>query len=253
MNGTITNPAASIKTLRKAAMIGASAAAFLMMAVTAHANNLVTNGSFESTTAGNGQLGFNTNATDWSTTGYNFLFASGTGDTTGANGQYGGLSLWGPNNGSANGLPASSPDGGNYVAMDADFQVGAISQTITGLTAGDTYAVGFWWAASQQLGFDGATVQYLTVSLGGESETTSIYNLPNHAFSGWMYQTDVFTADSTSDTLSFLAGGSPQVPPFTLLDGVSMAPTPEPGTLPLLFTGLMSGLTVLRSKKWLKR
>jgi hypothetical protein len=55
--------------------------------------------------------------------------------------------------------------------------------------------------------------------------------------------------------LSFLAYGNVQVPPFALLDGVSMTPTPtpEPGTLPLLFTGLMGGLTVLRSRKRLKR
>jgi hypothetical protein len=29
--------------------------------------------------------------------------------------------------------------------------------------------------------------------------------------------------------------------------------TPEPATLPLLLTGLMGGLGVLRSKKWLRR
>jgi hypothetical protein len=76
MNGTTKNFAGSIQTLRKAAVIGASAAAFLMLAVPAQAD-LITNGGFETTTAGNGQLGFNTFATGWSSTAYNFVFAPG--------------------------------------------------------------------------------------------------------------------------------------------------------------------------------
>ena len=72
--------------------------------------DLVTNGDFEEITNGGGQLGFNTNATDWTsaTTSYNFSFTPGSADTTGVTGQYGNLQLWGPNNGSANGLPATS-------------------------------------------------------------------------------------------------------------------------------------------------
>jgi hypothetical protein len=58
---------------------------------------LVTNGGFEMTTNGNGQLGYNTNATGWSVVApsgsYIFLFGPGTADTTGANGEYGGLTL----------------------------------------------------------------------------------------------------------------------------------------------------------------
>jgi hypothetical protein len=257
MYGTMKNFAASTQLLRKAAVIGVSASVLLLLATSAHADDLVTNGSFELTTNGGGQLGFNTDATGWSVPApngsYDFLFPSGSADTTGVTGEYGALSIWGPNNGSANGLPASSPDGGNFVALDGDFQVGALSQTITGLTAGDVYAVSFWWAASQQSGFTGPTIQSLDVSLGSETIDTSSYNLPSEGFSGWMYQTDVFTADSSSDVLSFLAVGNVQLPPFILLDGVSMTPTPEPGTLPLLFTGLMGGLGVLRSRKWLKR
>jgi hypothetical protein len=140
--------------------------------------------------------------------------------------------------------------------MDADFQTSAMTQSISGLTPGDTYAVSFYWAASQQEGFNGDTSQFLSVSLGAQTQTTPTFLLPSHGFSGWMSQTYDYTATSGTETLSFLAGGSPAVPPFTLLDGVSMndiTPTPEPGTLPLLFTGLMGGLTVLRSKKWLKR
>jgi hypothetical protein len=86
--------------------------AILAFAVPAQATNLVLNGSFENSTGG-GQLGYNTTATGWATSGYNFLFASGSADTTGEVGTYGALKLYGPGDGSANGLPASSPDGGN--------------------------------------------------------------------------------------------------------------------------------------------
>ena len=107
----MSGPLRKAPAMRKAATIGFSAAiVFLIIAIPARADDLVTNGSFEITTNGTGQLGYNTVATGWSSSGYNFLFASGTADTTGAEGSAGTLMLWGPNDGSDNGLPASSPD-----------------------------------------------------------------------------------------------------------------------------------------------
>jgi len=91
------------------------------------------------------------------------------------------------------------------------------------------------------------------LSCSGSGASTATFNLPSEGFSGWQFQTFDLTANSSTDVLSFLAYGNIQVPPFALLDGVSLTPTPEPGTLPLLFTGLMGGLGVLRSRKWLKR
>ena len=131
-------------------------ALILSVPATVHAD-LVTNGSFETTTNGNGQLGVSTDATGWSINegGYTFLFAPGTADTSGANGQYGNLTLWGPGNGTANGLPATSPDGGNFIAFDGAFQIQPIYQTVSGLIPGHTYDVSFEWAAAQQQGFDG--------------------------------------------------------------------------------------------------
>jgi len=286
MYGTIRIFASSAQLARKAAVIGISASALLMLATSAQATNLVLNGSFE-INGGSGQVGFNTTLTDWSTaalgSSYAFVYAPGSADGSLAPppvSQYGSNALWGPNNGSANGLPYTSPDGGYFVALDGDFQVAALSQTITGLTAGDTYAVSFYWAASQQYGFNGPTVQAMNVCLGsgaptyndtgdqplsggtnapsnincpGSGASTANIDLASHAFSGWQYDTVDLTANSSSEVLSFLAYGNLQVPPFALLDGVSMTPTPEPATLSLLFTGLMGGLGVLRSKKWLRR
>ena len=55
-----------------------------------------------------------------------------------------------------------------------------------------------------------------------------------------MPQTFYFTADATSEVLSFLAIGtpiSPSVPPFSLLDSVSMMAVPEPSTWATMVVG----------------
>jgi hypothetical protein len=201
---------------------------------------LITNGSFESSTSGGGQLGYNTTATDWTTSGYNFLFPSGSADSTGVTGQYGNLQLWGPGNGSANGLPASSPDGGNYVGADGAYDVGAISQTVNGLTVGAYYTLFFYWGAAQQYTYTGVTTEQWQVSLGGDTQTTSVASIASHGFSGWLQQTFYFKATSSSELLSFLAIGTPTgEPPFALLDGVSMIQVvPESSALSVLAVGL---------------
>jgi hypothetical protein len=281
MKVTKKNILTSIQPLRKPAMIGLSAAALLMLATTAQANNLVLNGSFSANSGGIGcKVGaVNGCVQDWSSTGYTFLYTS---SANAQNPGVDGVEMWGPSSGgggSVNGFGAS-PDGGAFLALDGDYETGSVQQTITGLTPGQLYAVSFYWAAAQQEGFNGATIQAMNVCLGTTGETynntsnqplsgatnassninctgsgasTSLIDLSNHNFSGWEYVTVDLTANSTSDVLSFLGYGNVQEPPFALLDGVSMTPTPEPSTLPLLFTGLMGGLGILRSKKWLKR
>jgi hypothetical protein len=220
----------------------------LGLAQMAHAQ-LVQNGGFETTTTGpnsdstpgSGQLGYDINATDWtvgppasitSPYSYDFLFASGAADSTGALGQYGVLTLYGPGNGHANGLPATSPAGGNYVGLDSDVAYqAALSQTITGLTPGQTYALTFYWAGAQQTAFSGSTTDYLTASLGGQSHNTVTISVPNQGFDPWTEVTFDYTATSASEVLSFLATGtptSPNEPPFVLLDGVSLTSTGAP-------------------------
>lgn len=215
-------------------------AAFAALAFSANAANLVTNGGFETTTFTSATEINATNVPGWTTNGYNFVFFPGTADTTGSyTPQFNGnLTLWGPNDGSANGLPASSPDGGNFVGADGAYEVGAISQTINGLTPGQKYAVNFYWGGAQQNGFSGATTEEWDVSLGGQTQSTAILNNVNHGFTGWQAQTFFYTATSSSEVLSFLANGTPNgEPPFSLLDGVSLTAVPEPASWALMFMG----------------
>jgi hypothetical protein len=137
--------------------------------------------------------------------------------------------------GSANGLTAASPAGGNFVALFSAFPAGTgpLTQTISGLTAGQTYTLTFWMAAGQQMGFSGATTDQLTVSLGTSSKTTGTLSVASEGFSPWQQVTESLTADSTTDVLSFLASGSPSgMPPVVLLDGVDL----ESGTPPVADT-----------------
>lgn len=202
-------------------------------------------------------MGYNTNLSGWSINGgYTFLFTPGSGvsgttaDTTGSNGQSGNLRLWGPGNGSNNGLTLS-PTGGNFIGQDAAYQQKAITQTISGLTAGQSYLLSFDWAAAQQYGFDGATYDQWQVSLGSQRQDTSVINLANHGFSGWMHQNFTYTATSSSETLSFFAAGGPGgVPPFTLLDNVSMQAVPEADTVVAVLTGVMGFAAFARRRKF---
>ena len=225
-------------------------AALALSAASAYATpvNLVQNGGFESTTNGTGQIGLNTNVNHWSSAnvGYNFVYGAGEADTTGAMSWFNSpMTLWGSNNGGHNTLTSD----GNFIAADGDYGLQAISQLITGLVVGQRYAVNFEWAAAQQYGFFGETTEHWVVSLGDERQATSIYANCSQCFSGWMQASMTFTATSTSQLLSFLAGGTPEgVPPFSLLDNVSMYAVPEPGTWLLMAGGLALCLMSVRRK-----
>src|SRR5436190_16495739 len=138
----------------------AAAAVSLLVSVgaSAQAAEFVTNGTFTSLTNGLGQLGFNTNATGWSSAApdasYNFVFDNGA---TVVQSQFGGLSLWTQANGGANGWNGLAGGPGNFVAIDGAFHTGPITQTINGLTIGQTYHLSFNYAFAQQFAFDGDT------------------------------------------------------------------------------------------------
>jgi hypothetical protein len=196
----------------------------------------VVNGSFETTTNGPGQIGFNTDLPGWTyataPNSFDFIFAPGTADTTGSPGQYGNLTLWGSNNGGTS-VFSTSPDGGNFLGVDGAFQNTApISQTLTGLNVGQTYQVSFYDAAAQQTGYTGATQEQWQVSFGGVTQNATLFNLASQAFSGWKQESLTFTANAPTQVLQFFATGSPGgEPPFALLDGVSVQAVPEPSSL----------------------
>jgi hypothetical protein len=224
----------------------------------ARAENLVQNGDFSSNT-GLGQIGYETTVSNWtSPTPYAFNFiVDAHADSTGFPSQNSppNIFIWGPNTGYNSGLNSgfvdvsngfTAPPNGdtNWLGMDGAYNTGPMDQTVNGLTVGTQYTLSFYWAASQfAIGasnsvVSGPTTQYITASLDSDSATTSTINLPSQGFSGWMQFSTTFTASSTSETLSLLAGGSPAgLPPFLMVSGVDLEPTtpsvPEPSSLTL--------------------
>jgi PEP-CTERM motif len=242
----------------------------------AQAANLVNNGSFTMTTLpspGNlnppGASGaeidsiynYGGDLTGWSSTGTNAFNILFFGNVTNA-------STVDPdtrftNNGDAQHLNSNfnslSPDGGNFMAMDGDGSAtGPLDQTITNLTIGKTYTLSFDWAGGELADRTGYDTIMLTGSFGGDAFGTSTYHNTASAsdpgsFSGWMNATFTFKADATSEVLSFLAVGTPaggNVPPFALLDGVSLTAVPEPSTWAMMFVGFAGlGYAALRRRR----
>lgn len=201
----------------------------------AQALPVVVNGGFETTSLTASAQMTTSNVTGWSTSGYNFLFFPGTATTTGAaTVQYGQFYLSGTlASGASNGFTPTSPTGGNFMAADGDFQVAAITQTITNLLPSTQYSVSFLWGAGQQRGsaYTAATTEQWKVTLGSEERDTTVVNNPSQGFTNWMSQSFTYTATATSEVLSFLAAGGPSgAPPFVLLDGMSIIPIAEPAS-----------------------
>ena len=209
---------------------------------------LIVNGGFE--TGNYGQIDWAGRHVDgWNTKGYNFLFNDAN-VQTGVAGSHGRLSMWSPATGANNGIGAS-PLGGNFIAADGAFEMAPVSQVVNGLVAGQKYNLTFYWAGAQQSGFNGVTTDQWKVSFGNETQSTAVRTNANHGFIGWQQETFSFTATSASQLLSFLAVGTPDgLPPFSLLDGVSMtSAVPEPETWGMLGLGLgLVGFAARRRK-----
>ena len=216
-----------------------------LLAVPASGASYIMNGSFESTTLSNSGFFTTSDVADWSTNSYTFLVFPGTAQTGIGNGVklYAGAA--------PDIMPSTSPDGGNFVAADGAYEVGKISQTMNGLTPGQQYDVTFYQAGAQQQGYNGATTDRFEVFFGSDSQFSALMTNPSHDFQPWEQQTLTFTANATSEVLSFLAVGTPSgVPPFTLLDGVTVSSAaPEPGYLLLVGIGLVAAGVVRRRKQ----
>jgi hypothetical protein len=148
--------------------------------------------------------------------------------------------------------PGPSPDGGNFLGIDGDTNYAVpLTQTLNGLQVGTSYSVFFYQAAAQQSGFNGATTEQWQVSLGSDSQVSTLMNTPDHGSVGWNAQTMTFKATAASEVLKFLALGTPNgQPPFVFLDGVNVqVATPEPSTWALLSIAGLSAWIVLKRRK----
>jgi hypothetical protein len=263
-----------IRTLHKAVVIGLSAVSLtISVAGTAQSGPFVLNGDFSVAATNVALTPAIVSATftpaSWTYAGGDaFVYAFGTADTIGGNA---GLPvfLWGPGNpssgpyagpNSANGLTASScPTCGNYLASDSDpgFS-GAFSQTITGLTPGQTYALDFDFGAAQFRDYNGGNWNGKTnsrwdVTFAGILQQTPDLNIADHGFSGWLHEQFTYTiplSSSGSEILRFLAVGGPNpLPPVALLDNVSLSAVPEPPSLWLMSVGLLGFLAAWRRQR----
>jgi hypothetical protein len=140
---------------------------------------------------------------------------------------------------------ALSPNGGNFMGLDGDPAAnGPLEQSIGGLTMGQKYILTFYWAGTELSDRTGFETIGLTGSFGSDTFATAPYSNTNGAgtpgsFSGWMVENLEFTASGPSELLSFMAVGTPSgnLPPFALLDGVSLTAVPEPSTWAMMLVG----------------
>jgi hypothetical protein len=78
------------------------------------------------------------------------------------------------------------------------------------------------------------------VSFGSATQTSSYMtgNGSTNTISPWALQTMTFTATSSTQVLSFLSVGTGD-PPLVFLDGINLAPVPEPATVLLMGAGVL--------------
>jgi hypothetical protein len=244
--------------LRRSTIIALSAIAMLLWAYGAQATNLVSNGGFESV-GGTAPTGLSCATNCFKTTlqaaaptgwtigsgGLEYLDAPGTAD----NGSY--LSVY-------SGFQTNSPNGGYFVEADGDPSFNTtFSQSITGLTKGVSYLLTFDQAAGQQATFKGPTTEWCGVTFGTTAQQTTqnspVFSLPQGGTGTWQAVSMTFVATATTETLAFLAHGTPDgAPPIVFLDGVSLVQVPEPASLALIAVGIL-GICVARMRRRTKR
>lgn len=205
-----------------------------LSALANHANaGLVTNGSFESTSAVITSTFQLVTVTGWSDSDF--------GEAIVLPSWYSSGQIF-PGVGLAGAFPQSSPDGGNFVFSDSDYHNSPIVQTITGLNPGDLYQLTFYQSLIEDTELNvtvpGPISGHWQVSLGASVQTSSqmFGDGTTNTFSNWAPQTMTFTATNATELLSFLSVGSGD-PPLMGLDGVNLSAAPEPVSIWLMGLG----------------
>ena len=83
------------------------------------------------------------------------------------------------------------------------FQPGAISQTINGLIAKQSYTVPFDWEAAQQSGFTGDTTEQFQIGFGSETQPIGIVSDASHSSTAWQTQSFAFTRTAAATFCGF--------------------------------------------------
>jgi len=177
--------------------------------------NAIFNGSFET----NGGAGCaNTSYVDMSvgnTCISNWSVVSGTVDYVNAG-------LWDAENGS-------------YSIDLSGVNNGAIAQSFTSVV-GQQYTVTYWLAGNYAAL---PTIKTMEVSAAGQSQDDTFDTTGKSARDmGYVQESFVFIANSTTTTLEFASIDVPNSDGGPVLDNVTVLATPEPGTLALLSLGL---------------